>query len=233
MLYLISIGLWDEKDMSLRALEAAKRCDQIYLERYTTNVNTTAAKLSKLIGKKVMELKRSDLEEKSGKLIRDAKAKDVAVLVGGDALSATTHVSLLLDARKAHVRAEVIHGSSIFSAVAETGLQLYKFGRATTLAKDFTQSCYDAITQNKKAGLHTLVLLDIGMDARQGLETLMKRMDVKDGIVVACHLGGVPVIRYGTLAKLTEDRKLAGMTPAVIVIPGELHFMEKEFLDSL
>jgi len=230
MLYLVSMGLWDEKDLSLRALEVAKRCDRIYVEFYTTNIHTDTDKLSKLIGKTVMELKRADLEDDSEKLVREAKGKDIAVLIGGDALSATTHVALLLEAKTAGVKTRVIHGSSIYTAVAETGLQLYKFGRTTTLTKDFSQSCHEVIIKNRKAGLHTLVLLDIGMDSKRGIETLLKRMDAKDEAVVACHLGGDAAIRYGKLGDLAKG---IALTPAVIIIPGELHFLEKEFLESL
>ena len=165
MLYLISLGLSDEKDMSLKALETAKKCEALYVEFYTNRLETDLEKLEKLIGKKVVQLKREDLEEKSGKLIKEAKTKAVGVFVGGDALAATTHISLVLDAKKENVQVKVIHGSSVFTGIAETGLQLYKFGATTTLA--FPQdgyhptSCYDVIEKNKKIGLHTLVLLDI------------------------------------------------------------------------
>ncbi len=61
------------------------------------------------------------------------RREEVGVLIGGDCLSATTHVSLLLEATEQGVETRIIHGSSIFSAVAETGLSLYKFGRTVTM----------------------------------------------------------------------------------------------------
>jgi diphthine synthase len=233
MLYLISMGIWDEKDLSLRGLEAAKKCDEVYAEFYTTTMNTDAAKLSKITGKTVTELKRGDLEENSGKILQKAKNKDIAILVGGDALTATTHVSLLMDARKMGIRTRVIHGSSVLTAIGETGLQLYKFGKATTLSRDFPKSCHETILQNRKAGLHTLVLLEPGMDALDGLETLLKRLKPSEKAVFACHLGGSAAIKHGEISDLLKNRRVRGKAPAVIIIPGRLHFMEKEFLDAL
>lgn len=232
MLYLISIGLWDEKDLSLRGLETAKACDRVYAEFYTVNINTTASELSKLIGKKVTELKRKDLENDSKRIIKEAKNKDIALLVGGDALTATTHISLIGDASKQKVPYKVIHGSSVLTAVGETGLQLYKFGKVTTLSKDFPKSCHDAIMLNKEVGLHSLVLLDIGMTVLEGIKTLMKKLNPDAKAVAACHLGGKTIIRYGTLKELSKLNELK-KTPAVIIIPGKMHFLEEEYLDAL
>jgi len=231
MLYLISIGLHDEKDMSLKALEAARKCGRLYLERYTDNISVSADKLSKLIGKKVAELPRAGLENESKKLITEAKNCDVGVLIGGDALNATTHITLVAEARKAGVPVKVIHGSSILTAAAETGLSLYKFGRSVTLTRAFEKSILDAIKANQKAGLHTLVLLDIGMTAREASGILSAKLNCK--AVAACNLGSdESAIVYGDLKMLVGNRGL-DRTPAVVAIPGKLHFMEEEFLEGL
>ncbi len=258
MLYLISLGLVDEKDLSLKAVEVAKKCDVLYVEFYTTKMETDAEKLSKLIGKKVVELRRAGLEEDSEKILKEAKVKDVAVLVGGDALSATTHLSLIQDAKKSGVKTKIIHGSSIFSAIGETGLHLYKFGAATTLVypeKNYKPtSCYDTILKNKKMGLHTLILLDIKspkrmetdevgfnqcMSVKEGLEILLniekekrkKLITENTFFVAASNIGsGKQKIKYGKVKDLV---KVVFGTPAVLVFPGELHFSEKEFLESL
>jgi len=240
MLYLISLGLFDAQDMSLRALEVAKKCDKLYVEFYTTGMHTSAEELSELIGKPVQELERPGLEEGSGIILEEAKRKDVGILVGGDALSATTHISLLLDAKKAGIETKVIHGSSVLTAVAETGLQLYKFGRTVTLTREKSPSVYEAIAENKKAGLHTLILLDIGMKVEEALTVLLEMDSMwKKGIikpdsrlVAACQLGGEAVLRYGPVKALLQDSSL-GKTPAVLIIPGRMHFLEKEYLEIL
>jgi diphthine synthase len=239
MLCLISLGLFDEKDISLRGLEAAKACSKLYLERYTTETRATAEKLKKLTGRPVKELPRSGFEEQSGRLISKAKTTDIGIFVGGDALSATTHISLLQEAKKAGLETRVIHGSSIFTAVAATGLQLYKFGRTVTLVNSETPSVYSAISENLKAGLHTLVLLDIGMPAKAGLKILME-LEKKAGkgflprglkVAVCCSLGSrEETISYGPIGNLLKTRLPEGT--AVIAIPGRLHFSEEEFLET-
>jgi hypothetical protein len=36
MLYIVGLGLHDERDISLRGLDAVRRCEKIYLEAYTS-----------------------------------------------------------------------------------------------------------------------------------------------------------------------------------------------------
>ncbi len=241
MLYLISLGLWDEKDMSIKALETAKKCDKLYVEFYTNKTGTSAEKLGKLIGKKVVELPRSGMEDDSGKLLEEANSKDVGVFVPGDALVATTHLSLLTEAKEKGIKYKVIHGSSILTAVASTGLQLYKFGKVTTLCYPQEgyepKTCFETIRGNKKIGAHTLVLLDVKppkyMSVKEGLEILEKAEIIsgQDRVVVACQLGGDETVSYGKVHNLKKVKQ--SKTPAVIIIPGDLHFTEKEFLEGL
>lgn len=235
MLYLIGLGLWDEHDLPLRAIEALKRCDEIFVETYTNKWGGSFDKLEELAGKKVTHLKRLQVESE---MITDiAKEADVALLVPGDPLVATTHVQLLIDAKAKGIEVKVIHASSIYTAVAETGLQLYKFGRATTLAfieKSFKPSSpYEMIMENRKAGLHTLVLLDVKdssyMTIADGIHVLSE-LGLQDiSMVACCQMGGQQRIRYGTMSQLAKDTSLSG-TPAVIIIPGRLHFKEEEAL---
>ena len=236
MLYLISLGLSDEKDMSLKALEATKKCNKIYLEPYTNKMETSVKKLEKLIGKKVIEVQRSALEEDSDEILKEAKTKDIGVLVAGDALSATTHISLILDSKKQKIPYRIIHGSSIFTAIGETGLQIYKFGKTTTLTNHVQKSTIETIKNNQKLGLHTLVLLDIKreknyfMDALEALEILKP----KGKVIVACQLGTEKqIIVYGKIEELSKLKNLKRKTPAVLIAPGELHFLEEEFLEAL
>ena len=240
MLHLISIGIFNENDMSVNAVETAMHCDELYVEFYTSRLETTAEKLSGFLGKPVKELRREDVEEHGDRLINMAREKDVGLLVGGDCLTATTHISLLLDAKKAGVKTSVVHGSSVYTAVCETGLQIYKFGRTTTLPSFKAKSCYDVISANRKAGLHSLVLLDIGMTVRTAIEALAA-MENEEGMgvmtpetmVVACSRLGSPgsTIRYGLPLRLMEDKELE-RPQALLVIPGELHFKEEEALGT-
>ena len=240
MLYLVGIGLWDEEDVSVRALAAIKKCDAVYAEFYTNKWTGDLKKLENITGRKINVIKRHDVE--SERLTDEAKHRDVALLIPGDPLAATTHVQLMIDAKIKGVECRIVHSSSIYTAVAETGLQLYKFGRATTLVfldDSFKPSSpYEVIMENRKAGLHTLVLLDIREDnrymtIRDGIEVLMKAgatLDPESKIIACCQIGGAEQrIRYGTMTELVKDDSLKG-TPAVIIIPGRLHFKEEEAL---
>jgi len=238
MLYLIGLGLSDG-DVSLKALDAMKKCDAIYCELYTSHWMGDLNKLSKTIGKKIDVLERGKVESEF--LITDAKNKNVALLIPGDPLTATTHMQLIMDAKKNNVQTEIIHASSIYTVIAESGLQLYKFGRATTLAMPqqnyFPESPYDVIAENRKMGLHTLVLLDIPTTARKGIEVLLELEDrkkkgiIRDDMIACCRLGSTQkVIRCGNADSLIKDKELDA-TPAVLLIPGKLHFAEEEALE--
>lgn len=238
MLYLVGLGL-SNGDVSLNAMNAMKKCDSVYAEFYTSSWLGDVERLGKDIGKKIEVLPREKVE--SDFLVDEAKEKSVALLVGGDPLTATTHIQLLMDAKNNGVKTEIIHAPSIYTAIAETGLQLYKFGRATTLVAPeknfFPESPYDIIDGNRKAGLHSLVLLDIPMTARKGAEVLMglekmkKKGAIEEKIVACCMLGtGNKIIKYGTVDGLAKDKEL-DVTPAVLLVPGKLNFKEEEVLE--
>lgn len=36
MLYVVGLGLGDERDITVRGLEAVRKCDKVYLEAYTS-----------------------------------------------------------------------------------------------------------------------------------------------------------------------------------------------------
>ena len=132
MLYLIGLGLGDEKDLSVRALETAKDCE-CYAEFYTNKWFGSVEGLSNLVGKPVKVLKRTDLENNLTWFLREIKAKDVVLFVPGDPLLATTHSTIVLEARRKKIPVQVVHNSSIFSAIGESGLHIYKFGRTATV----------------------------------------------------------------------------------------------------
>ncbi|MDI6721771.1 MAG: diphthine synthase, partial [Candidatus Aenigmarchaeota archaeon] len=133
MLYIIGLGLNDEMDMSLKGIEAMKRCDEIYCELYTNKWNGSIKALEEITGKKITTIDREKAE--SDFLAEKAKECDVALLVPGDPFSATTHFEIFVECKKGNIGVEIIHSSSIFTAIAQAGLDLYKFGRTTTIVK--------------------------------------------------------------------------------------------------
>ena len=132
MLYLIGLGL-NEKSISLDGIESIKKCRKIYLEIYTTNLPYSIKKLEKTIGKKVVKLNREDVE--SDRLVKEAKKENICLLIYGSPFFATTHISLIEECKNKNVKFRIIHNASIFDAIGEAGLQLYKFGKICSIPK--------------------------------------------------------------------------------------------------
>ena len=240
MLCLIGMGLYDEKDMTIRGIEACESCDSLYMELYTSGW-FGLENLEKRIGKEIEVVERSDLEENQSRILEEAREKKVGVLVPGDPLVATTHIDLVLEARKRKIETKIVHAPSIYSALGETGLFIYKFGKTTTIPfpqKGYRpQSPYDAIRDNKKMGLHTLCLLDIKkelMQPREALEYLLEieeergeKVIVPEDKVLVFVSREEGAVKYDTVKNLLgEDFE----TPASLIIPGKLNEMEKEAL---
>ncbi len=237
MLYIISLGL-DSKDLSIKAREAGDRCDVLYLENYTS-LGPSLEDLSRLFKKEIKIADRQRLEDNSKEFLEYAKEKDVGLLVYGNALNATTHTSLVLEARKLNVDVKIIHGISVFDAVSETGLSLYNFGKIGTIPIDHDklESAYQVYEDNMKLGLHTLYLLEINfkesLSISNALKHLIKKGLDKDNICVGCARLGTSnkKIIAGTVEEVMNVD--FGETPFCLIIPGNLHFHEEEYLNSL
>ncbi|KAF0979335.1 hypothetical protein FDP41_001678 [Naegleria fowleri] len=167
MLYIIGLGLGDEKDITVKGLEAVKSCDVLFLESYTSILpRIKKDRLEEFYGKKIEEADRYCVESECEKVILErAKTQCVGFLVVGDPFGATTHTDMVVRAREMNIQVEVIHNASIMNAVGVCGLQLYQFGITVSLVF-FTEnwkpdSFYDKIKKNRECGLHTLCLLDI------------------------------------------------------------------------
>jgi diphthine synthase len=236
MLYLIGLGLDDEKDLTLKAIETAKKCE-CYCELYTSIWKGSLEGLKQIIGKDIKLLKRKDLEENAEILLEEAKQKDIAVFVPGDPLAATTHFNLAFEARRKRIPVKIIHNASIFSAVGETGLQLYKFGKTATIPLNGKmENVKKTVKDNKKLGLHSLLLLDvdnelnINMNVPDALKLLLKNRIASqfDQVVAFSNAGGDSKVFYDTVKNLTSKNI---NLPAVIIIPSKMHFRERDFLE--
>jgi len=248
-LHFIGIGLYDEKDVSLRGLETIKKCNIVYLENYTSILSCSVKKLEEFYEKKIILASRELVEKKAEKtILKHALEKDVAFLVVGDPMSATTHIDLRLRAEKAGIKCFVIHNASVFSAVGVTGLQLYKFGRTTSIPFQeenwHPETPYDAIKENMKNGLHTLLLLDLRPDeekfmtVNQAIEYLLsieekrrEKVFSKGLFCVGCaRLGSLkPCIKAGNAEELLKED--FGKPMHCLIVPGKLHFAEEEALE--
>ncbi|MFH1801385.1 MAG: diphthine synthase [archaeon] len=238
MLYLIGLGL-NVDGISRYGLETAQRCKRIYLESYTINFPYSIGELQEIIGKrKIISADREFVE--SLQILDEAKKMDVALLIYGSPLTATTHITLIHEARKEGIKTKVIHNSSIFDAVAETGLQLYKFGKIASMPKwdrkkNFKpMSFMETIKDNLSMNAHTLILIDIDLefqDALKQLEESTKENNVKiEKIIICQELGTRNKKIFYKEIKDAENCRVK--FPYSIIIPAKLHFLEKEFLEE-
>lgn len=248
-LTLVGLGLHDEKDLSLKGIDEAKNADKCFIELYTSCWHGSIEKLEKIIGKKVEELKRKDLEENSSRIISQAKNHKIVVFAQGDPLVATTHSALFLEAKKKKIRIKIIHNSSIVSAIAEIGLHIYKFGQIVTIPfpektkGKLPESIYETIKANRARGLHTLCLLDVAgeekrfMLPQEAVRILLKIENKRKENVFTDKTQIIAVGKLGSENPVIELKSARDMLnsyfrelPAVLIIPGELHFTEKDYL---
>jgi diphthine synthase len=249
----IGLGLNNENGISIQGMDIAKKADIVMIELYTNFMpELNLENLSKLLEKEVTILKRSDLEEDAKDVIlKNAHKKNIALLVPGDPMVATTHVALRIQAEKAGISTRVIHSASIISAVAgATGLQVYKFGRTVTIpfnsSASLPESIYSFIKENEESGSHTLALLDIDtekdryMKIDEAIERLLQmEKQIKGKIIdeerLAIGLSSIgsekAIIKAARIKELSKHR--FDSPPYSLVLPGKLHFMEKEALITL
>ena len=245
---MIGLGLGGPNSITMDGVIALSMSDYIFYETYTSPIHSETLEWVKLKSQKEpIHLSRSQVEEPA-ELIEFAKEKKVALLIVGDALSATTHVSLLLDCKKNNIEYQVIHNASVLTAVAGIlGLQHYNFGPVATLVLPEGNyrplSPIDKIKANMKNGNHTLVLLDIKADQPDKEPIYMRASEAAEQIIEAGLSGEIKVaaaarvgresqkLWYGKLKELKELD--LGKEPHSLVVPSRLHFTEKEFLENL
>ena len=114
------------------------------------------------------------MELEADDILLAAHEGNVAFLVVGDPLSATTHADLILRARRFQapgsetptpVPVKIIHNDSITTALGSSGLAGYNFGQTISVpfwTEDWRpDSWLGRIGENCQLGLHTLCLSDI------------------------------------------------------------------------
>lgn len=163
--YLVGLGLGDHQDVTMKGYNCIKNSEMVFLEYYTSVLGVDQKKLEEFYEKPIILADREYVESRAEEIYQAAKEKNVALLVVGDPLCATTHIDIILRAKKEGIPVEVIHNASVMGAVASSGLQLYQFGYTVSIPW-FEGDCkpssyYERIQYNAKGGMHTLCLLDI------------------------------------------------------------------------
>ncbi len=128
-----------------------------------------------------------------------------------------------------------------------TGLQLYKFGKTTSIPFEednfHPETPYNVLKDNLSLGYHTLLLLDLRpsenkfMTVNDAVRYLLKielkrneKVFTENTNVVACaRLGSEnPAIVFGKAKDLLN--KNFGKPPHCLIVPGKLHEMEENYL---
>jgi diphthine synthase len=268
MLTFVGLGLYDERSITVRGRAAVAAADRAFAEFYTSVLaGATVADLEAAHGVDIAVRDRAGVEQDPGPILDAAAEGEAVFLTGGDPMVSTTHVDLRLRAHDRGIDTRVIHGTSAGTAAASlTGLQNYRFGKATTLpfprrGGGVPDSVLDTIRDNRDRDLHTLVYLDIDREGGHGLgfdrEGGHDPDDSGDrdagagrfmtgseaaGLLADAGLSGIGVVvaRAGSddpTVRADRVEALAGEAFGpplhLLVLPGELHALEREALVEL
>jgi len=84
MLYLVGLGLADEHDITVRGLDAIKKCSHVYLESYTSILHIPKERLEAFYEKSIILADREMVETQADEILHNAQNEDVCFLVVGD-----------------------------------------------------------------------------------------------------------------------------------------------------
>jgi diphthine synthase len=254
MLTFVGLGLYDERSITVEGREAVADADRVFAEFYTSKLaGATVEELSTYHGVEIEVRDRPGVEEHPEPILEAAAEGDAVFLTAGDPMISTTHVDLRLRAAEREIDTHVVHGTTAGAAAASlTGLQNYRFGKATTLPFPYAHggegvpgSVLGTIRENRDRGLHTLVYLDIKigigpagrdpsheeyMTADRAAALLAEDLDAV-GVAVARAGGPDPAVAADRLPSLA-DRSF-GEPLHLLVIPGDLHVVEHDALSKL
>lgn len=232
MLTLIGLGL-EDREVTQKGLEAIENSDKVFAEFYTNTETVDLEKLEAETGKQIEKLSREEVEQED-RILEEAKDSKVAFLVSGDSLTATTHYDIKHRAEERGIETCVIHAPSIFTSVAETGLNLYKFGRTVTLPEEGKpDSIIEYIGQNDSIGLHSLILLDIGLRADEAVEKILEMepgFSDREAVVLERANLDSQEISVMTMEKVSQQE--FGEPPLSIILTGDKSHKEEEFLEA-
>jgi diphthine synthase len=246
MLTFVGLGLYDERSITVEGREALREADRAFAEFYTSHlVGATVEELESHHDVDIEVRDRAGVEQDPAPILDAAEDGDAVFLTAGDTMVSTTHVDLRLRAHDRGIDTRVVHGVTAQSAASGlTGLQNYRFGKATTLpfeyahgAEGVPDSVIETIEANRERGLHTLVYLDIKaergeyMTASTAAEQFADAFGADLGVVVARAGSLDPLVAADRIDALAE--RSFGDPLHLLVIPGDLHHIEADALEAL
>jgi diphthine synthase len=256
MLRFIGLGINAHKSLSLHVLEILRKCDAIYLDKFTGFVSDDDLKglrsLAELHDFKINILPAERWFVEDGRdILEQARTSDLALLTYGDPFIATTLIELYVRAVKNSIKIDVIHAASgITSLIGEAGLHLYKFGRIVTIMSEPLSklSVYNTVFENLLGRNHTLILTEYNNDhskvfflspnlAFKALLQAEKDFKFKvffnDTFAIVVSRIGMPDQKIVSGKVRSLNALHFGLGPHSIIITGALHFTEVEALMTL
>ncbi len=246
MLSFVGLGLYDERSVTVRGAEAIAAADRCFAEFYTSRLaGTTLERLEETHGTAIEVRDRAGVEGDPEPILAASADGDAVFLTAGDPMISTTHVDLRLRAVDRGIETRIVHGTTAQTAASSlTGLQNYRFGKATTLpfershgGSGVPESVLETVAGNRDRDLHTVVYLDIDrerdayMAASHGAE-LLAAAGLEGLAVVVGQAGSEnPTVVADTLAGLAEGS--FGDPLHLLVLPGTLHPLEADALREL
>lgn len=230
MLHLIGIG-YKKENITFEMKDVIDKCEKVYLEYYTSFYEDSFEDLEKFLGKKIEICDREVIESQiEDKIIKPSKDKEIALLILGDPLVATTHTDLLLRCTQLNIKTKTYHNVSIANFITRTGLQFYKFGKITSIPffndKFMPRTPFMVYSDNHKMGAHSLFLLDLNPSndiAYKGSEKYLKAADALEFLLK------IPKIMLENEEIEEKDAMIIDEeTPAIIC--SRLGFSDEEIL---
>lgn len=253
MLWFVGTGINGYRGLSIAALDVLRKCDIIYIERFTSALSEADLQgLNSLIEMHTKPVQRWFVED-GRELLEAARTKNVALVTYGDPLIATTHSELRSRAAKNSIKTAILHSASgIASIIGESGLHVYKFGRMVTMMSELHSAVtvYNTIFQNLLAGSHTLILTEYHhndeskvpffLDPSSVFNMLLDAERAHKHQIFSDDTFAVVASRVGmqdqriTSGKVKSLMKLEfGIGPHSVIVTGALHFTETQALASV
>jgi len=248
LLVLAGLGISPEH-ITMGLLAYLEKAGKIYLDTYTMPVSRLTLDFLKdrFPGKLVLSTRKT-LEEESYRVLEEAEKELIVVLVPGDPLIATTHVSLVVEARRRGISTRVLPGiSGVVASMTSTGLSYYKFGKTATIPGPWRgvkpYSTLATVYSNMCMGAHTLLLLDIDDKGAQlrpedGIRTLLN-LEREMGLSLLSRIKLLVVWDAGTGYERVVEYDLGSSSHghqggiASVVVPGDISKLEVEHVSIL
>ncbi len=255
MLEFVGLGLYDERDVTLKGRDAIRAADRVYAEFYTSKLTgCTVEEIEDEHDVDIRVLDRDEVED-SDEVVDAAEDSHVVFLTAGDTMVSTTHGELRVRAEEQGVSTSLVHAPSASSAAAgATGLQNYRFGRSTSIVdrEGWTPpSPLKVVLENLETDLHTLIYLDIEvgedegregdgsyMSAGEGAEKLLEMEEAVESeeevefLVGVARLGSGDPYIFGGRPEDVVDHDF-GDPLHLLVAPAELHEVERRYLKTM